>query len=155
MLKNKILSFILFAITTFSASFIGGLVTINFKEPWYSALSKPQYNPPDWIFGPVWTLLYLFMTIAIWNAWHKNTKNLNIVFLYFIHLFFNTTWSVVFFGFHNISLAILNLVVLIIFIVLLVFKYKNISQLSMYLMIPYLLWCCFALFLNINIFLIN
>ena len=118
MLKNKILSFILFAITTFSASFIGGLVTINFKEPWYSNLSKPQYNPPDWIFGPVWTLLYLFMTIAIWNAWHKNTKNLNIVFLYFIHLFFNTTWSVVFFGFHNISLAILNLVVLIIFIVL-------------------------------------
>ncbi len=52
MLKNKILSFILFAITTFSASFIGGLVTINFKEPWYSNLSKPQYNPPDWIFGP-------------------------------------------------------------------------------------------------------
>ena len=120
MLKNKILSFILFAITTFSASFIGGLVTVNFKEPWYSNLSKPQYNPPDWIFGPVWTLLYLFITIAIWNAWHKNTKNLNIVFLYFIHLFFNTTWSVVFFGFHNISLAILNLVVLIIFIVLLV-----------------------------------
>ena len=97
MIKNKILSFILFAITTFSASFIGGLVTINFKEPWYSNLSKPQYNPPDWIFGPVWTLLYFFMAIAIWNAWHKNTKNLNIVFLYFIHLFFNTTWSIVFF----------------------------------------------------------
>ena len=155
MLKNKILSFILFAITTFSASFIGGLVTINFKEPWYSNLSKPQYTPPDWIFGPVWTLLYLFMAVAIWNAWHKNTKNLNIVFLYFIHLFFNTTWSIVFFGFHNISLAILNLVVLIIFIVLLVIKYKNISLLSMYLMIPYLLWCCLALLLNINIFLIN
>tara|TARA_S200000501_G_scaffold182727_1_gene172160 strand:+ start:4456 stop:4923 length:468 start_codon:yes stop_codon:yes gene_type:complete len=155
MVKNKILSFILFTITTFSASFIGGLVTINFKEPWYSTLYKPNYNPPDWIFGPVWTVLYLFMVISIWNAWHKNTNNLNLVFIYFIHLFFNTTWSIVFFGFNNIFLAMLNLVVLIIFIVLLILKYKNISLLSMYLMFPYLLWCCFALFLNINIYLIN
>ena len=155
MLKNKILSFTLFAITTFSASFIGGLVTLNFKEPWYSSLNKPFFNPPDWIFAPVWTLLYLFMTIAIWNAWHKNTKNINLVYIYFIHLFFNTTWSIIFFGLQSVSLAILNLIVLILFIVLLMFNYRRVSIISFYLMIPYLFWCCFALILNISIFIKN
>ena len=58
MLKNKFLSFILFFIVTFSASFIGGLTTITYKEPWYSELIKSNYNPPDWIFAPVWTTLY-------------------------------------------------------------------------------------------------
>tara|TARA_Y100001936_G_scaffold240542_1_gene275167 strand:+ start:332 stop:799 length:468 start_codon:yes stop_codon:yes gene_type:complete len=155
MLKNKILSFTLFAITTFSASFIGGLVTLNFKEPWYSSLNKPFFNPPDWIFAPVWTLLYLFMTIAIWNAWHKNTKNINLVYIYFIHLFFNTTWSIIFFGLQSVSLAMLNLIVLILFIVLLMFNYRRVSIISFYLMIPYLFWCCFALILNISIFIKN
>ena len=155
MLKNKILSFTLFAITTFSASFIGGLVTLNFKEPWYSSLNKPFFNPPDWIFAPVWTLLYLFMTIAMWNAWHKNTKNINLVYIYFIHLFFNTTWSIIFFGLQSVSLAMLNLIVLILFIVLLMFNYRRVSIISFYLMIPYLFWCCFALILNISIFIKN
>ena len=155
MLKNKILSFILFAITTFSASFIGGITTINFKEPWYSTLSKPFYNPPDWIFAPVWTTLYLFMTIAIWLVWIKNTKNIGIVFLYFIHLLFNTTWSITFFGLQNIFLALVNLIILIFLIVLLIIKYKDRSRTSAYLMIPYLLWCCFALILNINILILN
>ena len=155
MLKNKILSFILFAITTFSASFIGGLITLNFKDPWYSSLNKPFFNPPDWIFAPVWTLLYLFMTIAIWNAWHKNTKNINLVYIYFIHLFFNTTWSIIFFGLQSVSLAMLNLIVLILFIVLLMFNYRRVSIISFYLMIPYLFWCCFALILNISIFIKN
>ena len=97
MLKNKFLSFIIFAVVTYSASFIGGIATISSKEPWYSSLIKSGLNPPDWVFAPVWTTLYLFMTIAIWSAWHKNYKNLNLVFIYLVHLFFNTTWSIVFF----------------------------------------------------------
>ena len=155
MLKNKFLSFILFFVITFSASFIGGFVSISLKEPWYSQLIKSNYNPPDWIFAPVWTTLYLFMTIAIWLAWQKNFKNLNIVLIYFIHLLFNTTWSIVFFVFHNISLALLNLIVLILFIVILTVKFKQISIISYYLMIPYLLWCCYALFLNFNLLILN
>ena len=73
MFKNKFLTFILFLAITFSASLIGGLATITFKEPWYSLLNKPVFNPPDWIFGPVWTTLYTLMTVAIWLYWH--TKN--------------------------------------------------------------------------------
>ena len=97
MFKNKFLSFIIFAIITFSASFIGAIATFTSKEPWYSELSKPVFTPPDWVFGPVWTLLYLSMTIAIWSVWNKNFRNLNIIYIYFIHLFFNTTWSIIFF----------------------------------------------------------
>ncbi len=70
MLKNKFYSLILFLIVTFSASFTGGLVSISFKEPWYSSLVKSNYNPPDWIFAPVWTTLYIMMTLAIWFFWH-------------------------------------------------------------------------------------
>ena len=154
MLKNKFVSLFLFLITTFSASFIGGITTFKFKEPWYSTLVKPSFNPPDWVFGPVWTILYILMAIAIWNVWIKS-KNINFVYLYFIHLFFNTTWSVVFFGFNQIELALINLIVLILFIVILFLKYKLISKLSAYLMIPYFLWCCFAFLLNLNLMMLN
>ena len=155
MLKNKFISFTIFLIITYSASFIGGISTISSKEPWYSNLNKSFITPPDWVFAPVWTTLYLFMTIAIWLAWNKNRKNLNIVFIYLIHLLFNTTWSIVFFVFHNISLAFLNLTVLILFIVILTVKFKYISIVSYYLMIPYLLWSCYALFLNLNLLILN
>jgi len=155
MFKNKFLSFIIFAVVTYSASFIGGIATISSKEPWYSSLIKSGLNPPDWVFTPVWTTLYLFMTIAIWSAWHKNYKNLNLVFIYLAHLFFNTTWSIVFFVFHNILLALVNLIVLILFIVILIIKFKEVSRLSYYLMIPYLLWCCYALVLNSTLWYLN
>ena len=155
MFKNKFLSFIFFAIITFSASFIGAIVTFASKEPWYSELSKPVFTPPDWVFGPVWTLLYLSMTIAIWSVWNKNFRNLNIIYIYFIHLFFNTTWSIIFFGLNNLILSLINLVILILFIVFLILKFKEISKLSFYLMIPYLMWCCFALILNSTLVYLN
>ena len=155
MLKNKFISFTLFAVATYSASFIGGISTMSAKEPWYSSLNKSFLTPPDWVFAPVWTTLYLLMTIAIWSAWHKNRKNLNIVLIYFIHLLFNTTWSIVFFVFHNIALALLNLFILIMFIIILTVKFKHISILSYYLMIPYLLWSCYALILNATLLYLN
>ena len=155
MLKNKILSFLLFLIVTFSASFIGAFATINYKEPWYSLLTKPSFNPPDWVFGPVWTMLYLLMTIAIWKVWQSNFRNINIVYIYFIHLFFNTMWSIVFFVFHNILLALFVLIILIGLILYLMMQYRKINLISFYLMIPYLVWCIFASVLNFSILIIN
>ena len=95
------------------------------------------------------------MTIAIWSAWHKNYKDLNIIYIYLMHLFFNTTWSIVFFVFHNIFAALINLIIIIGFIIILMIKYKKISNLSFILMIPYLLWCCYALFLNTTLLYLN
>ena len=155
MLKNKFLSFIILAIATYSASFVGGIATYAYKEPWYSSLVKSGFNPPDWIFAPIWTTLYLFMTIAIWSAWHKSNRDVNLIYLYMTHLLFNTTWSIVFFVLHNIFLALINLIILIILILALIYKFKNISKFSLYLMIPYLLWSCYALFLNTTLYILN
>ena len=155
MLKNKFLSFILFFIITFSASFIGSLVTINLKDPWYSKLVKSDFNPPEWVFAPVWTTLYLMMTLAIWFFWHTKNRDMSTVYVYFIHIVFNTTWSIVFFGLHQIFLAMIVLMILIFLIIILFIRFKRVNFVSSYLMIPYLLWCCYALFLNINLLILN
>ncbi len=155
MFKNKFLTFIFFFVITYSASLIGGLSTINFKEPWYSLLSKPIFNPPDWIFAPVWTILYLMMTIAIWNFWHNKKRDMNTVYIYFIHIIFNTTWSIVFFVFHEMVLALIVLIFLIILIIVLMFRFRRVNMVSFFMMIPYLLWSCFALILNFNLILLN
>ena len=155
MLKNKFLSFILFFIITYSASFIGGFATVSFKEPWYSQLVKSNYNPPDWVFAPIWTTLYLMMTLAIWFYWHSKNRDMNTIYVYFIHVVFNTTWSIVFFGLHQILLALIVLLVLIFLIIVLILKFKRVNLVSYYLMIPYLLWTTYALFLNFNLLILN
>ena len=155
MFKNKFLSFILFFTITFTASLIGGFATINFKEPWYSILNKPIFNPPDWIFAPVWTSLYFMMTISVWIFWHSKNRDIKTIYIYFIHLIFNTTWSVVFFVFHKMILALITLIILIVLIMILILRFKRVTKISAYLMIPYLLWCCFALILNLSLILLN
>ena len=155
MLKNKFLSFVLFFIITYSASFIGGFVTVSLKEPWYSQLIKSNYNPPDWIFAPVWTTLYLMMTLAIWFFWHSHKRHTNTVYIYFIHIVFTTTWSIVFFGLHQILLALIVLLILIFLIIILIIRFKQVNLVSYYLMIPYLLWTFYALFLNFNLMILN
>ena len=155
MLRNKYLTFILFFIITFSASLIGGLATVSFKEPWYSTLIKPSFNPPDWVFGPVWTILYLMMTIAIWSYWHSKNKDMNTVYIYFIHLVFNSAWSIVFFVYHNIFLALIVLLILISLILVLIVRFRRVKKMCSYLMVPYLLWTIFALILNVSILILN
>ena len=155
MLKNKFISFILFFIITYSASFIGGMATISFKEPWYSQLVKSNYNPPDWVFAPVWTTLYFMMTLAIWLYWHSKNRDMNTIYIYFIHIVFNTTWSIVFFGLHKIFLALVVLLILIFLIIILILRFKRVNLVSYYLMIPYLLWTTYALFLNFNLLILN
>ena len=154
MTKNKYLSLFLILLITSLASALGGFTTASFKEPWYSEIILPSYNPPSWVFAPVWTTLYVMMSIAIWKVW-INSFDLKILKLYFIHLFFNATWSIVFFGFHQIGLALINLIIIIIFIILLMKSYFVRDKVSFYLMIPYLLWSSYALILNSSIFLIN
>ena len=154
MTKNKYLSLTFILLITFLASGIGGFTTANFKEPWYSQIILPSFNPPSWVFGPVWTILYILMSIAIWRIWIKYYDN-KILNLYFFHLFFNMIWSIIFFGFHQIGLALLDLFIILIFIVLLMKIYYSKDKISFSLMVPYFLWSSYALVLNFNIFILN
>ena len=155
MTKNKYLSFFIILLITFIAPSVGSYVTSSFKEPWYSEIILPSFNPPSWVFAPVWTTLYLMMTLAIWFYWHSKNREMNTVYIYFIHIVFNTTWSIVFFGLHQIFLALIVLIILILLIIVLIIRFKRVNFVSYYLMIPYLLWCCYALFLNFNLFILN
>ena len=154
MLNNKYLSLIIIVLITFLASAIGGVVTSIYKEPWYSQIIQPSFSPPSSVFGPVWTTLYILMSIAIWLNWmsFRDKKTLKI---YLIHIFFNGIWSVIFFGFHQILLAFLNLMLILIFIIWLMSIYYRTNKLSFLLMIPYLLWSSYALVLNGSILYLN
>jgi tryptophan-rich sensory protein len=154
MTKNKFLSLFLILLITFTASAIGSFTTAFFKEPWYSQIILPSFNPPGWVFPPVWTALYIMMSLAIWKIW-INLFEEKILKIYFIHLFFNATWSVIFFGFHQIGLALINLIIILIFIIILMKIYLKKNKISFYLMAPYFLWSSYALILNISIFLQN
>ena len=154
MFNNKYLSLIIIVLITFSASAIGGVVTSIYKEPWYSQIIQPSFSPPASVFGPVWTTLYILMSMAIWLNWISN-KDKKSIKIYFVHIFFNGMWSVVFFGFHQILLALLNLLLIIFFIIWLMRIYYSNNKLSFLLMLPYLLWSCYALLLNSSIYYLN
>tara|TARA_Y100000591_G_C21218465_1_gene398847 strand:- start:35 stop:499 length:465 start_codon:yes stop_codon:yes gene_type:complete len=154
MTKNKYLSLAIIVLITFLAPTIGSYATSAFKEPWYSQLILPSFNPPSWVFAPVWTTLYLMMSFAIWKIWTK-TFEIKILKIYLIHIFFNSTWTVVFFGFHMIGLALWNLIIILIFIIILMKEYFIKDKISFILMIPYFSWSIYALVLNSAIFLLN
>ena len=153
-MNNKYLFLGLILLVTFVASGIGGFTTSSFKEPWYSEILLPSFNPPSWVFGPVWTTLYIFMSVAVWSAWNT-TLDKKILQIYFVHLFFNSIWSVIFFGFHQIFIALIDLGIILIFIIWLIKIYYQVNKISFLLMIPYLLWCSYALILNGTIFYLN
>jgi len=154
MTKNKYLSFFLIILITFFASFLGGFVSNAYKEPWYSQIILPSFNPPSWVFAPVWTILYIMMSISAWRVWNKYFET-KLIIVYFVHLIFNAMWSVIFFGFHQIFLALVDLSIILIFIIYLVKIYHTRDKLAYYLMLPYLMWSTFAFFLNLSIFIIN
>ena len=154
MTKNKYLSLFIILVVTFVASGIGGFTTASFKEPWYSEIILPSFNPPSWVFAPIWTTLYVLMTIGIWRIW-INFFDLKVLKIYFVHLFFNASWSVVFFGFHQIELALLNLIIILIFIFVLTKIYFKKDKISFLLMLPYFFWSSYALVLNFSIVLLN
>ena len=154
MTKNKYFSFIIILLITFAAPVIGSYATSTFKEPWYSEIILPSFNPPSWVFAPVWSSLYLMMSLAIWKIW-INTFDIKLLKIYFVHILFNSTWTIVFFGFHQIGLALLNLIIILIFILILMKEYFKKDKISFYLMVPYISWSIYALLLNTAIFLLN
>ncbi len=154
-LTKKTISLLIFIVLAFGASAWGGLITSFYKEPWYSTIIKPDFNPPDWIFAPVWITLYLLMSVGAWLIWINPKRVEKIIYIYFIHLLINGSWSLFFFGLHLILVSLIIIAVIIIFVIWLMKLYYPINKLSSFLMIPYLLWLSYAFLLNFYIFILN
>ncbi len=138
------------------AGFIGSFFTYSAIPDWYAGLNKPPFNPPNWVFGPVWTLLYILMGISFYLIWISKSKlKQKGIKIFSIQLILNTSWSIVFFGFKNPELAFINIIVLWIAIFLTIKSFFKISKVSAYLLVPYLLWVSFAGILNFSIVLLN
>ena len=154
-LSKKIISLLIFIVLAFGASAWGGLITSFYKEPWYSTIIKPEFNPPDWIFAPVWITLYIAMSVAAWLIWINPKRVEKIIYIYFIHLLINGSWSIFFFGLHLILASLILIAVIIFFVVWLIKLYYPINKVSSLLMLPYLMWLSYAFVLNFYIFILN
>jgi len=139
-----------------SAGMIGSIFTVSSIDSWYKTLIKPSFNPPGYLFGPVWTLLYTFMGLSLFILWKNKKKNKCLLIFFFVQLFFNAVWSILFFGIHNPFLALIDICILLAFIIaILLISYKQKIKSVFYLFIPYLLWVSFAAVLNWNIWMLN
>lgn len=149
--------FILSIAASFAAGAIGSLATIPNIPSWYAALVKPALNPPNWVFGPVWSVLYLLMGIAlaliILQAGKRSKKKA--YFWFGLQLALNALWSLVFFGLHSPLLGVVVIIALIVSIIVTIRKFRNINKYSAWLLVPYLAWVCFATYLTIGIALLN
>ncbi len=143
------------------AGLIGSLATAQAISTWYVSLNRPNFAPPNWLFAPVWILLFILMGIAFYLIWAKTVKKEEkklqdrAIRLFLIQLVFNTLWSIIFFGQQLLFLAFLEIIMLWLLILLTILQFKKLNQLSAYLMIPYLLWVSFAGILNLAFALLN
>lgn len=136
---------------------IGTLFTSPAIPTWYATLEKPLLNPPSWVFGPVWTMLYIFMGIALFVVWRspsRQSKRWAYVF-FGVQLVLNTLWSIVFFGWQNPQLAFFELVALWLAILATIITFYRISHTAAWLLVPYLVWVSFAGYLNFSIWQLN
>lgn len=138
--------------------FLSSFATQSSVDNWYTTLEKPIFNPPNWVFAPVWTILYILMGIAAGIVWAKGFYHrwVKTALYYFgFQLLFNGLWSIVFFGFHQPFAALLVILALLVLIALTIKWFKVVSNVAAYLMVPYFLWVCFATFLNYRIWALN
>lgn len=138
--------------------FIGSIFTLESIPTWYVGVIKPSFSPPNWIFGPVWTTLYLLMGIAAFLIWQKGLDRKDVrsaLWVYRIQLILNFLWSLIFFRWHSIGGALVEILVLWIMIAANIFVFYKISKPAGYLLLPYILWVSFAAFLNYSIWTLN
>lgn len=132
--------------------------TIASIPTWYAQLNKPPFSPPNWVFGPVWTLLYFLMGVSVWLIWthKKQTKEVKKGLKVFgIQLALNFFWSILFFGLHLPIVALIEIITLWTAILVTIIQFYKVNKIAAYLLIPYLLWVSFASILNFAIVVLN
>ncbi len=140
------------------AGMVGALFTRQSVSEWYPYLKKPFFNPPNWVFGPVWILLYFLMGIAAYLVWRKGLYDRGVraaIWVFLIQLGLNCLWSIVFFGGRSILGGMIVIVLLWLFILKTMHAFFPVSKSACYLLIPYILWVSFALVLNLAFLVLN
>lgn len=138
-----------------AAGVLGSLFTLQSVPTWYSALNKPSFSPPNFVFAPVWTALYVLMGISLYLVWNLKKKKTRAIQLFLFQLELNVLWSIIFFGFHSPLFAFGEIIILWISIFLTVRSFAKISKPAAYLLFPYLVWVSFASVLNLAIVILN
>lgn len=139
--------------------YLSSIVTQSTIKTWYPTLIKPSFNPPNWIFAPVWTLLFILMGIAVGLVWDKLDNDRELVkkgmFFFAVQLTLNALWSYLFFGLNNLLLASIEIVLLLLIIYETYLIFKKIDKKASYLLIPYMMWVGFATVLTLSIYVLN
>lgn len=156
---QKIIRIAVVLTTCLLVGYFSGMVTRDSITTWYPTLVKPSFNPPNWVFAPVWTILYIMMGVAagmVWNRLEKDPENVKKAFTFFIiQLALNAAWSVIFFYLHNPFLALLEIILFWLIIFETYTQFKKIDKTAALLLIPYLAWVSFATVLNASIWWLN
>lgn len=157
-LLKKVLKLLTALIVSALAGIIGSLFTFSAIPAWYATLAKPVLNPPSWVFGPVWTLLYALMGIAAFLVWNKGwgRRDVRVALTVFaIQLALNTLWPLIFFGLRSPAWAFVGIVALWFAILATIITFAKVSKPAAWLLVPYILWVSFAGYLNFSIWMLN
>jgi translocator protein len=148
---------LLFLVVTFVAAAVGSAATAGSVAEWYPTLRKPSWNPPSWVFGPVWTLLYVAMAVAAWRVWRRAESGAAraTLGLYGAQLALNALWSILFFGLRRPDLALVDVVLLWVLLLVLLVRFARVDRLAVVLWTPYVAWVGFASVLNATIWQLN
>lgn len=155
---NKFVKLVLLILFCEGIGILGSVFTFTEITTWYANLNKPFFSPPNWIFGPVWTMLYGLMGASIFLLLEtklKKQEKKNLISLFSLQLFLNFLWTIIFFGLHLPLFAFIELILLLLTILLLIIKFYKHSSLASFLLIPYFLWVCFASLLNLFVVILN
>lgn len=156
---NRSIKILIMAATSLAVGYLSSVISRNENDPWYDTLVKPVFNPPSWLFSPVWTLLYIIMGIAAGLVWDKIEEQRDVVrkglTFFWVQLTLNALWSYLFFGLHNPLLALIELILLWLLIYETFVQFSKVNKTAGYLFIPYLAWVTFAGVLNASIWWLN
>ena len=139
----------------FGTSAVGGLLTATSVSGWYLQLVRPSWNPPGWLFGPVWTTLYAMMAVSVWLVWRASDNSRRAITVFAVQLGLNLLWSALFFGLKSPGLAFIEILILLVMIVGTIIEFSRLHRLAAALLVPYLLWTSFATALNGAIYWLN
>ncbi|WP_254560902.1 TspO/MBR family protein [Dyadobacter diqingensis] len=155
--SNSVLKFTICIVPPLAVGAIAGFFTSKAIPGWYATLNQPSFNPPNWVFGPVWTTLYILMGLSIFLIWRlpASSTRTKAMVIYYIQLLLNFCWSFLFFYYKNMGFALIEIFLLWLNIVLMLLYFYKLKPAASYMNIPYLLWVSFATVLNGAYYLLN